>query len=44
MREAGFDWHVAPENICESITEALKRAEEIYRELRISTPSPAPMR
>ncbi|HKM84008.1 MAG TPA: SulP family inorganic anion transporter [Candidatus Acidoferrum sp.] len=32
MREAGFDRHVPPENICESITEALKRAEEIYQE------------
>jgi SulP family sulfate permease len=32
MREAGFDRHVPPENICESISEALKRAEEIYQE------------
>ncbi len=32
MREAGFDRHVPPENICESITDALKRAEEIYQE------------
>jgi len=31
MREAGFDRHVPPENMCESITEALKRAEEIYQ-------------
>ena len=29
MREAGFDRHVGAENICENITEALKRAEEI---------------
>jgi SulP family sulfate permease len=34
MREAGFDRHVPPENICESITDALKRAEEIYQEQR----------
>ena len=32
MQEAGFDRHVGAENICENITEALKRAEEIYRE------------
>jgi SulP family sulfate permease len=32
MREAGFDRHVAPENMCESISEALKRAEELYQE------------
>ena len=44
MREAGFDRHVPPENICESITEALKRAEEIYKELRITTPAKALMR
>ena len=29
MKEAGFDRHVGEENICENITEALKRAEEI---------------
>jgi sulfate permease, SulP family len=29
MKEAGFDRHVGAENICENITEALKRAEEI---------------
>jgi hypothetical protein len=44
MREAGFDRHVPPENICESITDALKRAEEIFRELRITSPAQAPMR
>jgi len=38
MREAGFDRHVASENICENITEALKRADEIYN-TRISTPA-----
>jgi hypothetical protein len=32
MHEAGLDRHVPPENICESIGEALKRAEEIYQE------------
>lgn len=32
MQEAGFDRHVGAENICENITEALKRAEEIYKE------------
>jgi SulP family sulfate permease len=37
MREAGFDRHVPPENICESITEALKRAEEIYQEQQETT-------
>ncbi|HEY1469763.1 MAG TPA: SulP family inorganic anion transporter [Candidatus Acidoferrum sp.] len=30
MREAGFDRHVGSDNICENITEALKRADEIY--------------
>ena len=30
MREAGFDRHVGAENICENITEALKRADDIY--------------
>ena len=44
MREAGFDRHVPPENICESITEALKRAEEIYKELRTTTLAQTPMR
>jgi SulP family sulfate permease len=29
MKEAGFDRHVGAENICENITTALKRAEEI---------------
>jgi len=38
MREAGFDRHVPPENICESITEALKRAEEIYTTQRTKAP------
>jgi len=32
MHEAGFDRHVGAENICENITEALRRAEEIYNE------------
>jgi sulfate permease, SulP family len=31
MREAGFDRHVGAENMCENITEALRRAEEIYK-------------
>jgi SulP family sulfate permease len=30
MREAGFDRHVGAENICENISAALKRAEEIH--------------
>jgi SulP family sulfate permease len=32
MREAGFDRHVGSENICENISAALRRAEEIYKE------------
>jgi len=32
MQEAGFDRHVGAENICENITEALRRAEELYKE------------
>jgi sulfate permease, SulP family len=32
MQEAGFDRHIGAENICLNIEEALKRAEEIYRE------------
>jgi hypothetical protein len=35
---------VPHENICESISEALKRAEDIYKELRITAPAQAPMR
>jgi SulP family sulfate permease len=31
MNEAGFDRHVGAENICESIREALRRAEEVYK-------------
>ena len=38
MREAGFDRHVGAENICENITEALRRADDIYS-ARISTPA-----
>ena len=30
MREAGFDRHIGAENICQNITAALKRAEEIH--------------
>jgi SulP family sulfate permease len=33
MSEAGFDRHVGSENICENITEALKRADDIYNAL-----------
>jgi len=44
MQEAGFDRHVPAENICESITEALKRAEEIYKEMRITKATQALMR
>jgi SulP family sulfate permease len=32
MQEAGFDRHVGAENICENITEALKRAQAIHEE------------
>jgi SulP family sulfate permease len=32
MREAGFDRHVGPENICENISVALRRAEAIHKE------------
>jgi len=38
MREAGFDRHAGSENIGESITEALKRADEIYN-TRICAPA-----
>jgi hypothetical protein len=38
MREAGFDRHVGSQNICENISEALKRADELYN-TRISTPA-----
>jgi SulP family sulfate permease len=31
MAEAGFAHHVGPENICENIAEALKRAAEIHQ-------------
>jgi SulP family sulfate permease len=31
LNEAGFDRHVGTENICENISEALRRAEEIYK-------------
>src|SRR5271157_370163 len=39
MREAGFDRHMPPENMCASITEALIRAEEIYKERQSTTPA-----
>jgi SulP family sulfate permease len=32
MQEAGFERHVGAENICENITEALKRAQTIHEE------------
>jgi sulfate permease, SulP family len=38
MRQAGFERHVGAENICENITEALRRADDIYS-ARISTPA-----
>ena len=44
MHEAGFDRHVPPENICESIGEARKHAEQIYKELRTTTAALALMR
>jgi SulP family sulfate permease len=43
MREAGFDRHVPPENMCESITEALKRAEEIYNDRRMASITQTPL-
>jgi sulfate permease, SulP family len=39
MYEAGFDRHVGAENICENITEALKRADEIHKEGNAALPS-----
>ncbi len=39
MEEAGFDRHVGAENMCENITEALKRAEAIRSE-RLSLEAP----
>jgi sulfate permease, SulP family len=44
MNEAGFDRHVGAENICENISEALRRAEEIYKATSASEASrfPAP--
>jgi len=36
MREAGFDRHIGAENICENITAALKRAEEIHTRAEVS--------
>jgi len=36
MREAGFHRHIGAENICENITAALKRAEEIHEDLEHS--------
>jgi len=39
MREADFDRHVPPENMCASITEALKRAEEIHQEQKSRKPA-----
>jgi sulfate permease, SulP family len=39
MEEAGFDRHVGAENMCENITEALKRAEAI-RSGRLSLEAP----
>jgi SulP family sulfate permease len=41
MQEAGFARHVGAENICENITEALKRAEAIDKENMALTPSRA---
>jgi sulfate permease, SulP family len=32
MKQAEFERHVGAENICGSITEALQRAAEVYRE------------
>jgi len=34
LREAGFDRHIGAENICENITAALKRAEEIHAQVQ----------
>ena len=31
MKQADFERHVGPENICGSITEAIERAAEVYR-------------
>ena len=37
MREAGFERHIGEDNICPSINEALKRAEQIQRERLVLT-------
>jgi SulP family sulfate permease len=42
MHEAGFDRHVAAENICENITDALKRAEAIHKESLLPAASRVP--
>jgi SulP family sulfate permease len=39
MHEAAFDRHVPAENMCANISDALKRAEEIYIEQQHSTPA-----
>ncbi len=39
MHEAAFDRHVPAENMCANISDALKRAEEIYQEQQHSTPA-----
>ena len=32
MKQAEFEHHLGSENICSSITEAIARAEEVYRQ------------
>jgi len=42
MKEAGFGRHVTPENTCANISEALKRAEAIYRAQNARAPEGVP--
>jgi SulP family sulfate permease len=39
MQQADFERHVGAENICESISDALHRAAEVYQQLHTSTPA-----
>jgi sulfate permease, SulP family len=43
MRQAEFERHVGAENICESISDALRRAAEIYESTRSAKPEMSPV-
>ena len=43
MRQAEFERHVGAENICESISDALRRAAEIYESARSAKPEMSPV-